>query len=613
MTTDLHKDVITIGIGGAAGDGVREAGQSMGTMLTDLGYEVFISFTYPSLIRGGHNFSRISFSKEKIWSDHSKLDVLIALNEETVKLHESEMNPDSVIFADAFEARDMEKVGENAGEEKVSRVVLPMLLSSQELGAPPITRNSVALGATCYLMDLHFPAMQKVLQGVFKEKRLEANIKLADIGFEYLKKLNFRHTKHLMVSAAALSQGKTSRPRKELLDGNVSFAKGLQVAGLEFYIAYPMTPATSILHYLAGQQVARSSDVGKNIETVQNSLSSLRVIQPEGELSVINMALGIAYAGKRVAIGSATGGFQLMQEAFSFAGIAELPLVIAVSQRQAPATGVPTYSSQTDLRLAIHAGHGEFPRIVIAPGDTEESFHAGATALNLAWKYQLPVIVLLDKILSEHSATTLLGIESKNALDGGVGSSRSIGIERGRIAHNSDEKYGRYEVSPDGISPMAFPGTPNTVVKVTSYEHNSSGITIEEAAPVKEMIDKRFAKAKTLLEELPKQETVKVYGDKDSRDVIVFWGSTKGPVLEASKYFNKPFKLVQILWAEPFDSEKVKRELAGAKRIIDIECNHDAQMAALIREKTGIEITEKILRYDSRPFDVMELAEEVNK
>ena len=576
---DPNIDVFTIGIGGAAGDGVREAGQSLGTLLTSLGYEVFMSFTYPSLIRGGHNFARITFSKEKVYCDHTSLDVLIALNEETVKVHKNELGQNAVVFADNFEKEDIDALKERA-------VILPMSESSKKLKALPITRNSVALGATCYLLDLHFGEMQKILNKVFKEKSLKANIELADIGFKLLESKNFRHSKKI----------ESAKYEKILIDGNVAFSKGLLAAGLDFYVSYPMTPATSILHFLAKEQAGAKH----------------RVIQPESELSAINMALGMSYAGKRVAVGSATGGFALMQEAFSFAGGAELPIVVAVSQRQAPATGVPTFSSQTDLRFVIHSGHGEFPKIVIAPGDSEEAFSAGAQSLNLAWKYQLPAIVLMDKILSEHSSTSLI---DKN----------SVKLEQGKISEKTGASFGRYEITEDGVSPIAFPGTRETVVKVTSYEHDTAGITAEEATPVKAMIDKRFKKAESLKKELANQETVKVYGlpaasnnsatqagDKGSETAIIFWGSTKGPVLEAAKYLDKPVRLVQILWVEPFDSAKVSEALKDAKKIINIECNHDAQMASLIKEKTGINVTDNILKYDSRPFDPIKLAEQLN-
>lgn len=565
--TKSHDSVFSIGIGGAAGDGIRELGTTLGSILAMLGYESCLSFTYSSLIRGGHNFTRISFSKEKIYSDHEALDVLIALNEESISIHRNELATNAVVLADSFEAKDVEILKSNA-------VTIPMISTVKEMNVPPITRNSVALGAVCYLLDLDFDLMQTVLGKVFKNKMPEVNIQLADIGYQLLKKNNFKHSKKI----------EPSEGKKELIDGNSALAKGFMAAGLDFYIGYPMTPATSILHFLAGEQ--------KN--------SKVRVIQPESEIAVINMALGMSYAGKRVAIGSATGGFALMQEAFSFAGIAELPLVVAVSQRQGPATGLPTYSSQTDLRFAIHAGHGEFPKIVLAPGDSEESFYIGAEALNLAWKYQLPVIVLMDKIISEHASTSSLKPDV-------------IKIERGNIAEKTDEKYGRYEITTDGISPLAFPGTPNTTVKTTSYEHDTFGITVEELDLTKAMLNKRFTKSETLNKSLDLHETVKVYGDTSSKDIVVFWGSTKGPVLEAAKYLKKPVKLVQIVWMEPFDIKRVVEELSGAEKIIDVECNHDAQLAALIREKTGIVVTDTILKFDSRPFGPMALAEEINK
>ena len=562
-----HDSVFTVGIGGAAGDGIKESGLTLGAILAELGYESFLSFTYPSLIRGGHNFTRITFSKDKVYSDHEALDVLIAMNEESVVLHRDEMAAGAVVLADAFEPADLEALKDGA-------VVIPMAAKVKELNVPAITRNSMALGALCYLLELDYGLMQVVLGDVFKDKLPGVNVKLADMGYQLMKDKNFRHQKKIRPTIG----------KKELIDGNTALAKGLQTAGLDFYVGYPMTPATSILTYLAGQQ--------KN--------SKLRTIQPESELSVINMALGMAYAGKRVAVGSATGGFALMQEAFSHAGMAELPLVVAVSQRQAPATGLPTYSSQTDMRFAIHAGHGEFPRIVVAPGDSEEAFALGAHALNLAWKYQVPVIVLLDKIVSEHAVTSLLTPDA-------------IKTDHGLMSTNTGEKYGRYEITKDGISPMAFPGTPNTVVKVTSYEHDAHGITVEEAEPTKAMLAKRFAKTETIKKEIDRHETVKVYGDKASKDVIVFWGSTKGPLLESLRYVKKPVKLVQIVWLEPFDTKKVAQELKGATKIIDVECNHDGQLGALIREKTGIVATDQILRFDSRPFEPITLAEEINK
>jgi 2-oxoglutarate ferredoxin oxidoreductase subunit alpha len=448
-----------------------------------------------------------------------------------------------------------------------------MALSSRQLGAAPITRNSTALGALCYLLDLPLPLMLDVLHKVFKEKALEANITLANKGFDLMKEINFRHVKKI----------EPSESKKELIDGNTAFARGLMTAGLDFYFAYPMTPSSSILHYLAQKQ---KSD-------------GLKVIQPENEISVITMALGASYAGKRTAIGTATGGFALMGEAYSFASIAEFPLAIAVSMRQGPATGVPTYSSQTDMRFVLHAGHGEFPRIVIAPGDPKEAFHAGIDAMNLAWKYQMPVIVLLDKILSEHSMTSTID---------GADTKRDDGLR----ANNPGKSYGRYAFTDNGISPIAFPGTKDTVVHVTSYEHDEEGITTDEVAPVKAMIDKRIRKAETIAHDMGNFEPVKVYGDPTSENAIIFFGSAKSPILEAAKFIKRPLALVQIRWLAPFPTEATKNALTGKKRIIGIEANHEAQLAGLMREKTGIATTDTISRFDSRPFDPEELAQQID-
>jgi 2-oxoglutarate ferredoxin oxidoreductase subunit alpha len=563
-----HDSVFTIGIGGAAGDGIRESGATVGAILTELGYHSYFSFTYPSLIRGGHNFARISFSKDKVNCDHTNLDVLIALNEESIVLHRQEMAKDSVVFADAFEKSDIDILGDNA-------VVVPMANTVKELNASPIMRNSMALGALCYLIDLDYAMMQTVLNKVFKNKQPEMNIKLADMGYDLMKAKNFRHSKKIEPSKSNL----------DFSEGNTSLGRGLANAGLDFYLGYPMTPTTSLLQFLASQQKD----------------TKIRVIQPESELSVINMALGISYAGKRVAVGSATGGFALMQEAFSFAGIAELPLVVVVSQRQGPATGLPTYSSQTDLRYVVHAGHGEFPKIVIAPGDIEEAYYIGAQALNLAWQYQVPVIVLMDKLISEHSSSCILD-------------QNKIKIEKGNVLDNADAKYGRYQITPDGISPMVFPGTPNAVVKITSYEHDEAGITVEDPQATETMLNKRFQKTETIKSVLPNFETIKVYGDTNSKNVLLFWGSTKGAVLEAyERYLDLEVKMIQVVWMEPFDTERLTKELKGAKNIINIECNHNGQMAGLLKEKTGISPTHNILKYNARPFDPEELATEIEK
>jgi len=566
---NYHEKIITVVIGGAAGDGIREAGSNLGLLLSDIGLEVHLSFKYPSLIRGGHNYSRLSFSKEKIFYDHSSIDVLIALNSDTVKRHSPKLNSHAVVIAENFDDIEIKQLGRNA-------LTLPLTSLTKQLNAPPVARSSIALGAICYLLDLSLDRMLIILRDVFKEKAMEVNINLAKLGYEHLEIMKFRHSKII------LPEEQNQQP-KYFVDGNTAFAYGLVSAGLEFYVAYPMTPSTSILHFLAKKQ----------------GELNIRIVQPENEIAVINMALGMAYAGRRVAIGTATGGFALMQEAFSLAGMAEIPLAIAVSQRFAPATGAPTHSSQADLRFVLHSGHGEFPRIILAPGDPEEAFTCGKIALNLAWKYQIPVVVLMDKHVSENSSTGFIDIHNKE-------------VENGKIMREEHKAYGRYEVFDDGVSPMALPGTAGVFVKANSYEHDEGGLTTEDLPTISLMQKKRFSKINSIIAEFPKQQTVKTYGDLSSENVIVFWGSSKAAILEAAKFINKSVKLVQILWMEPFDTKTVVQQLEGAKIIIDIECNHNAQLAGLLREKTGIKATHFITRYDSGPLDAVELATQIN-
>jgi 2-oxoglutarate ferredoxin oxidoreductase subunit alpha len=334
-----------------------------------------------------------------------------------------------------------------------------------------------------------------------------------------------------------------------------------------------MTPSSSILHYLAKK--------AKNY--------GIKVVQPENEIAVINMALGSAYAGKRTAVGTSGGGFALMQEGFSMAGMTENPIVAVESQRPGPSTGVPTYTSQADLNFLLNAGHGEFPKIVVAPGTPDQAFYKAAELLNLVWKYQVPGILISDKNLSENWKNVVLD-ENK--------------IKKMKLKLFEGGEYKRYKITEDGISPLAFPGTENVVVKSSSYEHDEYGITTEEPRMIAKMQEKRFAKLKYIEEELENLETVKVYGEGEN--VIVTWGSSIGAVLEATKKLNN-VKIVQILYLSPFPKKKVMEELMGCKNIVGVEANFIGQLCDLISAKTGIVINKRILKYDSREFDPSDL------
>jgi len=360
---------------------------------------------------------------------------------------------------------------------------------------------------------------------------------------------------------------KIGEPRK-LVTGNIAIGEGLVKGGLEVYIAYPMTPSSSILHYLAGKV--------KDYK--------LSVVQPENEIAVINMAVGCAYAGKKVAVGTSGGGFDLMQEGFSLAAMSENPIVAVESQRPGPSTGVPTYTSQSDLNYLLNAGHGEFPRIVVAPGTQEQAFYKAGELLNLVWKYQVPGILISDKHLSESWKNVSLN---------------ETGIYKAEPKLFDGGEYKRYKFESDGVSPLAFPGTENVVVKSSSYEHDEYGITTENPEIIARMQEKRFAKLKYIEEELENLETVKTYGNGEN--VVVTWGSSVGAVLEAVKKLDN-IKIVQILYFSPFPKKKVVKELSMCENIVGVEANFTGQLCDLIFANTGIAVDKRILKYDSREF-----------
>lgn len=560
-----RSNIYTVLIGGQAGDGIHEAAINLGAILSYSGFEVYLGLDYPSLIRGGHNFCRVSFSPEKIYTDHGEPDLILALNEETAERHQNEFKGGGLIIGDKSHRPRVSKA-------KFCQEFLPATDLVKELKAKPIMRTSVLLGALCYSFGLKFNLLEKVFEGAFKDKAA-LNIALAHRGFVFAAEHKF------------YQRSLKSRPRavaKELMDGNRAFGLGLVKAGLKFYVGYPMTPATTIFHHLAKHE----KELG------------VKTVQAENEVAVINMVLGSVYAGARTATGTSGGGFDLMEEGFSLAGGAEAPIVVGLSQRMGPSTGAPTYTGQGDLKYALGAGHGEFPRVILAPGDAEEAYELGGLAMNLAWKYQVPVIVLLDRHLSENSMSVDLD-------------KIKIKIEPAKLEKNPGKNYGRYKITPDGVSPLVFPGESAAIVRWTSYEHDEFGLTNDEPKSVAAQFNKRFRKVKNITREL--KPGLKIYGDKKSKRVIVFWGSTKGAVLEAVKKISKSAKLIQVVALDPFDGESFLKQVAGAKKIIGVEGNYGGQLAALIREKTGLEIKNKILKYDARPFEPCALARQLEK
>jgi len=540
---------ISVLVGGAAGEGIRQAGNAIARLFNRLGYNVFVYEDYQSLIRGGHNFSLVRASEAQILAHRDEVDVLIALNQETVGRHSWRVSRDGIIIYDS------DRVTSDGLGIDMSKIV-------RNLGLPSIVRNSVALGALAGVLGIDFRIVEDVIRSTI-QKLVEANLAAAREGF-----------RRASNSTAKLKLSPLPAEPKPLLTGNEAIALGLVRAGMKLYVAYPMTPASNILHYLA----ANADKLG------------IIVVQPENEIAVIGFAEGAAYAGVRAAVGTSGGGFALMVEHLSLAGQAELPIVIVLCSRPAPATGVPTYTEQGDLFFAMFAGHGDFPRLVLAPGDADEAFLLAGEAMNLAWEFQVPVILLADKHLSESTFST--------GFDG-----NSVTPRKPRLWEGDPKEYRRYKLTEDGISPLAFPGS-GCIVKANSYEHDEYGITVEDAEKVRLGYEKRLRKFRTLERFVNSTSWVKVYGNEDSEVALITWGSTKGAVKEVGERLG--LRVVQPLCLLPFPREEMLRCLKGVEQVICVEVNLRGQLASWLGYN-GISVDERILKYDGRPFTVDEL------
>ena len=550
----MQKDY-SILIGGEAGQGSKIAGLIIAKLFNQLGYRIFIYDDYQSLVRGGHNFSQIRVAEKEILSHRGEIDFLLALNKETIEKHSHGLSKEAIVIYNS------DKVESDEGEG------IPIETIAKEMGGIPIMANTALIAGFAKVVGIDWKIVEKVFTKEFK-KGTELNLKIA--------KESYSRTKEL------IKIEKISKEPSPLLTGNEAVALGAVKAGLDVYIAYPMTPATGILHYLAKHE--------KDF--------NIAVCQLENEISVINAAIGATATGARAMVGTSGGGFALMTEGISFAGQSEAPILVVESQRAGPATGVPTYSAQADLSFVLGCGHGDFVRFVIAPGDAEESYIWTGIALNLCWKYQTPGILLIDKHISESTFDF-----DKNLID-------EVKYEEPLLWDGNGE-YKRYKEAENGISPMAFYGQKNVISKITSYEHDEFGITIEEDEKIiKQAQDKRLRKFQQMQEEVDKLEAVKIYGNKDSDTAIIVWGSTKGAAKEAAE--NLGIKMIQPIILQPFPEKQMQEALKGVKKLISIEANALGQMEKVLNSY-GIKPENRILRYDSRPFLPEEIEEELRK
>jgi 2-oxoglutarate ferredoxin oxidoreductase subunit alpha len=575
----LGDDTVSILIGGEAGQGITRSGSLLGTALMRGGLSVFGTNEYPSLIRGGHNYYLLRASGREVYSQDSHVELVVALNKETALIHQGELVPGGGVIID----EESQLTEGELSRDDVKIYTVPLTAMVKGLGGPEIMRNTVALGSVLAIVGFDSTILKDVIAGTFRGRQelIETNRKAVDLGYDYCKE-------HYEGFGCRLVDGEGT-PSRIMPTGNEALALGAVRAGCRFYAAYPMTPASPILDYMA----AHDAETG------------MVVIQTESEIAAINMVVGAGYAGLRAMTATSGGGFSLMVEGLGLAGMTETPVVINIGQRPGPSTGLATNTAQGDLLFAVHASQGEFPRIVVAPGDVEECFYLTVEAFNLAERFQVPVIILTDKYLAESH-------RSVEPFDAG-----RVPIDRGKLTlveRWEGEEYGRYRITEDCVSPRLLPGTLNVVVQGNSNEHDELGYSTSSPGPVVAMMDKRLGKGRFMGNHVASLRPVRVIGGDDAEVSLFGWGSTKGPAREALRLLSESgvkARFVQIVYLEPFPAEDVRMELARGSANILFENNATAQLGELIRLHTGYRFDHVGLRYDGRPFNPSEIRDRV--
>ncbi|MGP8134398.1 MAG: 2-oxoacid:acceptor oxidoreductase subunit alpha [Halobacteriota archaeon] len=557
-------------IGGEAGYGIMTVGEIFSKAFIKGGYYVVAHTEYPSLIRGGHNTFQIRIDARQIRAPIQPVDVLVALNAETIELDLDDLIPGGLLVYDAANS----KVA--PAREDITRCDVPLAKLMADLHLPKVAINMAAMGASIGLIGYELALLNAAIEDAFGdkgEKIVEQNVGAAKAGYEYVTRTYPEPYKGGMTPIEG--------PPRMTLTGNDAICIGALKAGMKFIAIYPMTPTHTVMTYMA----AHAREYG------------VMMIQPEDEIAGINLAIGASFAGARSMVATSGGGFSLMVEGLGLAAATETPLVVVEGQRPGPSTGLATRTAQGDLRFCLHASQGDFFRVVLAPGDPEECFYETFRAFNLADALQTPVLVLTDK----HLATSFFATEPFNT--DGLRVDRGLLLEEGKVPPD----FKRYETTPTGVSARTVPGTEGGVFNANSDEHDESGYFSEDAPVVATSVDKRCRKYFTAAASL---DGIKLHGNLSSSTVLVGWGSAKGAILDAMDFLRAKdgidLGFLQVLFMSPFPSQPVKERLEG-NRVILIENNRGAQLGSLIKEHAQIRPNHTILRYDGRAFNADEL------
>ena len=563
---------VTVGIGGAAGDGIDKSSETLAKTAGRSGLYAYGFNDYQSVIRGGHIWLRLRLGQEKVYSQGDHLNGLIALNQDSIERHAAQVESGGAVLFNADKLKLDVQLRDN-----VLSVPLPVAkLIKPFAPVAPVMQNTVAVGAFIFLADLDFEVASIVLADTFGHKGkavIDQNVGILKAGYDYAKE-NFVPLGY---------QWKFTKKRRPYLTGNEAFAIGAVTAGCRFYSAYPMTPASGILTWMA-DHAARCGVVVK---------------QMEDELAVANVAIGAGYAGARAMCATSGGGFALMTEAIGMAGMIEAPVVFIEVQRGGPSTGIPTKQEQADLNQVHGTSAGDFPRVVIAPKDTRDCFDSAVEAMNLAEKYQCPVILISDLQLSEHPET----VDPEYF-------SNDVPIDRGALITDwsSDKgKFKRFQFTESGISPRAIPGTENAQHVAATDEHDEEGVLISDVfcnpAIRRKIAEKRMKKMDLLLKDLP---APKLEGPANADVTLIGWGSTEGVIREAVQQLNASgvkTNQIHFKYILPFHSKEATEILKSCKRTICVEGNATGQFERILRAETAHTCSDHIRRYDGEPFE----------
>ena len=568
-----------LGIGGAAGQGVATPGDIFALILSRRGLHVNAYNAYQSIIRGGHTFLTIRTGVDKVENLGDGIDLLLPLNQDTMDRHLRLLKAGGACIYNA----DTIKPG--AAADGVQLCALPVSTLA-DISRNKVAQNTLALGAALSMMGVGFQSLESVLKAQFGKKGeavVNENVGIARAGYEYA-------TANFKPFAKPLPM---TEKRYAVLSGNAALAMGGAAAGVKFYAAYPMSPSTGVLHWMAAH--------GRK--------AGIMVRQVEDEIGVVNYTIGAAHAGVRSMCATSGGGFALMTEGLGLSAMAEIPIVVIDCQRAGPSTGVPTKTEQGDLWQMLGAAFGDYPRVIAAPLDIGDCFTLMPEIFNVTDKFQCPGIVLCDLLLSEGRLSVEPELLNFNPP-----------IDRGEmITSNGDahDEYLRYKITESGVSPRAIPGIPGFTHTVSSDEHDENGVLISDeytnAGKRRAMMEKRMRKVQGIEAMVPPPV---LEGPPDAEVTLIGWGSTDGTIREARALLAEQgitANQLQIRWLVPLHGDTIVRILGNAKHTIIVENNFSGQFARYLRSETSFVPNGNIRKYDGEPFMPHHIAEAVRE